>query len=214
MQGFIGRGPSPALVISLIALFTALGGTGYAALRIDGRSIKNRTVAGKKIKKDSLGRAEIRESKLGRVPSARRANSAARADSAGRADNAVRADDAASLGGAPSTSFASKGLPPLTTPELQNGWQASPDSAPPGYWVDQGGVVHLQGGIQGGTPNIVFTLPAGIAPKTIHSFVIACGGVGQLGRVDVYSGGVQIGNAGTSDCSGVGSLDGISYRPD
>jgi hypothetical protein len=142
--------------------------------------------------------------------------SAWRADRATRADSAVRADEAASLGGVPASSLASEGLPPLTTPELQNGWQPyNPEAAPPGYWVDQGGVVHLQGSIKGGALGaIVFTLPAGIAPKTSHSFVIACSGTGQLGRVDVYSGGVLIGNVGSSDCSSFGSLDGISYRPD
>ena len=36
MRQGIGR-PSPALVISLIALFVALSGTVYAAAKIDGR---------------------------------------------------------------------------------------------------------------------------------------------------------------------------------
>lgn len=36
--------PSPAMAVSLLALFVALGGTGYAAALINGKSIKTRTV--------------------------------------------------------------------------------------------------------------------------------------------------------------------------
>ena len=66
--------PSPALVISLLALFVALGGTGYAALKINGKNIINRSVPGSKLKKNSLGGAEIREGKLAKVRRARRAD--------------------------------------------------------------------------------------------------------------------------------------------
>src|SRR5580765_1683216 len=38
-QGVPMRRPSPALVISIIALFVALGGTGYAALRLPANSV-------------------------------------------------------------------------------------------------------------------------------------------------------------------------------
>ena len=44
--------PSPALVVASIALFVALGGTGYAAATgsIDTREIKNSTIRGKDVK--------------------------------------------------------------------------------------------------------------------------------------------------------------------
>lgn len=59
MRKRIGR-PSPALVISLIALFVALGGVGYAAITIDGKNLKNKSVAGKKLKNNTIGGGKIK----------------------------------------------------------------------------------------------------------------------------------------------------------
>lgn len=105
----LGR-PSPALVISCIALFVALGGVGYAAATgsIDGREIKNNSVASKDIKnssivggdvktsgltgsdvkENSLTGSDIAETGLGKVPSAATADSAGTASSAGTAGSA------------------------------------------------------------------------------------------------------------------------------
>ena len=60
--------------IALLALFVALGGSSYAALRISGSQIQNRSIAGKKLKRNTLGGATIRESRLGKVRRARRAD--------------------------------------------------------------------------------------------------------------------------------------------
>jgi hypothetical protein len=60
--------------IALLALFIALGGSSYAALRIHGSQIENRSVSGKKLKRNTLGGATIRESRLGKVRRARRAD--------------------------------------------------------------------------------------------------------------------------------------------
>ena len=91
MKRILRRRPSPALVISVIALFAALGGSAYA-LTITGANIRNGTVrgadvknyslTGKDIKRDSLGRVPIKEerldaSKLGKVKSAADAESLA-----------------------------------------------------------------------------------------------------------------------------------------
>ena len=59
-----------ATVVAYIALFVALGGSGYAAVKINGSQLKNRSVAGKKLKKDTLTGTEIKESKLAQVPAA------------------------------------------------------------------------------------------------------------------------------------------------
>ena len=84
--------PSPALVISLLALFVALGGTGYAASKVNGKNIKsgtlrgkalkNRTVPGRKLAHNTVTGRQVRETTLGRVPSA---VSATRAGTAGSA---------------------------------------------------------------------------------------------------------------------------------
>src|SRR3954469_15966350 len=60
--------------IALIALFVALGGSSYAALRISGSQIENHSISGKKLKRNTLGRVPIKESRLGKVPRARRAD--------------------------------------------------------------------------------------------------------------------------------------------
>lgn len=63
-----------ANVMSTLAVFIALGGSSYAAVRINGSSIKNRSIAAAKLKRNSLTGREIRESSLGRVPRAAKAD--------------------------------------------------------------------------------------------------------------------------------------------
>lgn len=62
-----------ANVTATLALFAALGGSSYAALKISGQDIKPHTITGRNIKRNSVGGAAIRESKLGVVPRARNA---------------------------------------------------------------------------------------------------------------------------------------------
>ncbi|MBB4664080.1 hypothetical protein [Conexibacter arvalis] len=89
--------PSPAMIVALVALFAALGGTSYAALSVGSvtsREIKNGsirnvdfkrgTLRGQEFKRDSLGGGAIKEesldaSKLGNVRTASRATEAERA---------------------------------------------------------------------------------------------------------------------------------------
>jgi Collagen triple helix repeat (20 copies) len=52
--------PSPALVISVIALFGALGGTGYAALNITGKDVKNSSLTGKDVRDKSLTKKDFK----------------------------------------------------------------------------------------------------------------------------------------------------------
>ena len=93
--------PSAALVVAFAALFTALSGTGYAALKITGKSVAKSTLSGKHIKNKSLGPKEhkpnsltgkhIKEEKLGTVP------------------HAAKATDADTLGGNSASAFMAKG---------------------------------------------------------------------------------------------------------
>jgi hypothetical protein len=95
--------PSPALVISLIALFVSLGGAGYAAVTVTGKNVKNSSLtgkdvknssltgsdvknsslAGRDVKKDSLTGSDVAESKLGKVPRATSADTAGNANTVG-----------------------------------------------------------------------------------------------------------------------------------
>lgn len=62
--------PSPALVISLIALFVALGGTVYATSKISGKTIKKGSEPGNRIKKNTITGKQVKEASLGVVPNA------------------------------------------------------------------------------------------------------------------------------------------------
>ena len=66
--------PSPAIVISILALIVALAGTAYAAQTINGGAIKKQTIGGGKLKHKTLTGFQINTNKLGVVPSARRAS--------------------------------------------------------------------------------------------------------------------------------------------
>ncbi|MEZ5078556.1 MAG: hypothetical protein R2725_14060 [Solirubrobacterales bacterium] len=110
MRAGWGRG-WPTLAIACLALFAALGGTVYAAKRIDGHAVKvkslpgnrllprsvpgNRlrpgTIPGGQIAPGSLTGAQVDAATLGRVPSAAHAE---RADSAGDAATALHARSA------------------------------------------------------------------------------------------------------------------------
>jgi hypothetical protein len=79
--------PSPALVISVLALFVALGGTVYAASKINGKTIKVGSIPGNRLKKHSLTGKQINLSKLGTVPAATNATNAANATNATNAAN-------------------------------------------------------------------------------------------------------------------------------
>ena len=78
MRRLLDHRPSPALVISCIALFVALGGSSAAAIVITSKNIKNgtirnrdihrRTISHTRLRKNTLTGREIRESTLGTVP--------------------------------------------------------------------------------------------------------------------------------------------------
>jgi hypothetical protein len=66
--------PRPRLtyanVVATLALFVALGGSSYAALKISGKDIQKNSITGQNIKRNSLGRRQIKESSLSAVPRA------------------------------------------------------------------------------------------------------------------------------------------------
>lgn len=74
MKKLMRRRPSPAMLVSVIALIVALGGTAIAAQNINGGAIKKQTIGGGKLKRKTLTGFQINTNKLGTVPSARRAS--------------------------------------------------------------------------------------------------------------------------------------------
>ncbi len=113
------RRQGPALVVAVLALVAALGGTVYAAGKINGHSVKvkslpgNRlalaSVPGNRLKPGAIKGAQLAPgsvtgvqvdvSTLGQVPSAGHADTAQSAQDAGTAQKAVSAEDAERVGG-------------------------------------------------------------------------------------------------------------------
>jgi hypothetical protein len=85
-----------ANAMASIAVFIALGGGAYAAVQVNGKNIKPRSIAGKKLKNNTLGGKQINERRLGQVPRAARAQFATKAGSADTAGSAGVADSATS----------------------------------------------------------------------------------------------------------------------
>src|SRR3954453_20893132 len=64
MKGWTRKRPSPSMVVALIALFVAMGGTGYAALTVTGKNVKNSSLTGADIKNNSVGSTDIKDGNL------------------------------------------------------------------------------------------------------------------------------------------------------
>lgn len=64
---------SYANVMATLAVFIAIGGTSYAAVKISGREIKAHTITARNVRPNSLGGRQIKERSLGIVPGAREA---------------------------------------------------------------------------------------------------------------------------------------------
>jgi hypothetical protein len=127
MKRLLSRRPSPAMIVALLALFVALGGSSYAAVKIGARDIqrgavgtraiannsirsadiRNATVSGVDVKDDSLTNADIDNANLNAksAETAARATTATTATSASTANNATNADNAGKLDGLDSTEF-------------------------------------------------------------------------------------------------------------
>jgi hypothetical protein len=69
------RRPSPAMIVAILALVVALGGTAYAAGQINGGAIMKQSIGAGKLKHKTLTGYQINTNKLGIIPTAKRAAS-------------------------------------------------------------------------------------------------------------------------------------------
>jgi hypothetical protein len=74
LRKLMKRRPSGAMVVAIVALVAALGGSAYAAGQINGNSIQKQSIGGGKLKKHTLTGYQVNVNKLGTVPDAHRAN--------------------------------------------------------------------------------------------------------------------------------------------
>jgi hypothetical protein len=99
------RRPSPAMVVALLALLIALGGTAAAArfgpFRGD-RVIVMHSLSGNRLKNHTITGLQVNLGQLGKVPSAANADTAGSAATANTANTAANANQ---LGGAPPSAY-------------------------------------------------------------------------------------------------------------
>jgi hypothetical protein len=223
LKSLTSRRPSPALVVSILALVVAMAGTSYAAFKLPKNSvgtkqikknavttakIKNQAVTGKKVKKHTLTGNNINLAKLGTVPSATAATTATTAGTANVANSLSPLE--VHVVGAPGQPGFENGFFNVANTEL-----FPINTGPVAFYKDHEGIVHLEGlaatkaeGIE--LPS-VFTLPPGYRPASGVLKLFAPSGA------EVFVGGSGTSLAG-HDLSGkviaeaIALFDGISFR--
>lgn len=217
------RAPSPAFVISLIALFVALGGTTYAATSLPKNSVGTRQLKRSAVTSPKIRNGAVTASKINTqglvVPSAVHAASADNAANADHATTAGSAPPSGSAGGALSGTYPQPGLAAPEAwhevgtsgqPAFENGWQNGDpaDSVTAGFYKDPFGVVHLKGVVYNGAAGTtIFTLPVGYRPsKTVIGTVSQSGVAAEL----------FVGSNGSvsliTSSSAAAWIDGVTFR--
>jgi hypothetical protein len=175
MQGLLKHRPSPALVISIVALVMASVGTGIAAFKLPNNSvgskqlknnavvtkkIKKEAVTGAKVKKNSLTGKNINLNKLGTVPAATSATTAATAQ-------ALTPNEPIHRVGAPGEPVFEEGATNFGPFIAGLATQAA------GFYKDHEGIVHLVGLVKAGELGALFRLPPGFRPAngTLEFFI-------------------------------------------
>ena len=195
--------PSFPTVVSLLALFIALGGTSYAVIKLPASSVGTR-----ELKRNAVTGAKIR------------AGSVAASDlAAGVGVRGPRGPEGPA--GAPGTAGGGGGVPgpwiPLT---FQGSWtNYSSGFATGAYRKDQNGAVWLRGLVakNGGTPTadeVIAQLPAGYRPSAILIFSVAMGAPNGYGRVDVNPAGEVMWKTGPTAENDFTALETIRFWPD
>ncbi len=204
-----------ANVISVLALFVALGGSAYAfhlgKNSVGSKQLKKNAVSGAKVKNNSLTGSDINEATLGIVPSAAQAVQATHADNASNADalGGVAAGHYLRSPTEPVRLVGTEGNPPFEHTFTNFG----PGYAPAGFYKDQFGIVHLQGLVHPpGFADSIFTLPEGYRPSQGYNFTYfgAMADDEKIVPIIIEADGAV--TASTSNYNNDLSLDGITFR--
>jgi len=193
------RRPSFPTVISLIALFVALGGTSYAVIKLPAKSVGNRelksnAVSGSKIRPRAISRSDL-------APSARSGTRGPRgpAGPPGSSGDAVAPE-------------AWQALP------FQGAWRNYQGYAPGAYRKDARGRVYLRGLVTNGDAlaegSVIATLPPGYRPTGRLIFPVGDAVGGWASRVDVLPTGDVVWISGGTAEVDFTSLSTISFWTD
>jgi hypothetical protein len=227
------RRPSPAIFISLVALFAALGGTSYAAVT-------------KLLPKNSVGSAQVINGSLQKVDLSAKARSALRGTRGARGAlgpagpagpsglQGLKGDtgakgDAGATGPKGDTGAVPTPAAPIPVTSFGNSWVTWGAGYEVSYWKDPFGVVHFTGSVRDGLVSDdthaypLFTLPSGYRPAQLQYQPVVSTTGGQIsvpgGFVEVCAQGGCLGDAaadGEIRVYGVDnryvSLDGVTFR--
>jgi hypothetical protein len=194
------RRPSFPTVISLIALFVALGGTSYAVIKLPAKSVGNR-----ELKTNAVSGSKIRP------------RAVSRSDLALSARTGPRGPRGAAGPVGPAGPSAAGAWKPL---QLIGGWTHYGDNWPlPSYRKDAAGRVFLRGLVKraGGLPaqggDTIAVLPPGDRPaaRTMSSAVMATSSGPTAGRLDVNTNGELAWSGGPAGDPNYTSLDNVTF---
>ena len=180
---------APMLLVAAGALVVGLAmpaAAHEAGSLINGKSIAVRSIPGDRMKLNTLTGHQIKESTLGTVPRAAHARTAA-------------------------------ALPKLKwhrITDFTNGWSAYGGSeGPTGYAIDAQGIVHFEGAITAGSsPDAAFAVPAAlVSPSTQIEIPVVCSGP-SLGEFLIVNDQAAVHNVGSSDCSDISVLEGVTFK--
>lgn len=192
-------------VVSCLALFVALGGTSYAAVKLAKNSVKAKHIAANAVSSPKIADGSLlgRDFRAGELPAGPRGPQGARGEKGDKGDSGI----------APQPE-AWKALP------LGPGWNDYGSGwATAAFRKDQLGRVHLRGLVTRGPGvpafgQVIGSLPEGYRPPAALLFVVATGETNAFGRVDVQPGGNIVWVAGGAGDPDFTSLSGISFWPD
>ena len=225
----------PVHVIAVVALFLALGGAAFAAVKLGKNAVKTKNIAksavtAKKIKNNAVTTKKIKDNAVTNPKIADNAVSTNKiADNAvttGKiADSAVTtgkiADSAVTGAKVANGSISESDLTTIsfTAATLQNGWTSVGTSPVPSFGKDALGFVHLRGrtrnpGGTGANGTVAFTLPAGDRPQETELFTgpEIFGGYSAVCDVTIDpSGTVTAGITGENNLNGCQPAGSISF---
>jgi hypothetical protein len=198
------RRPSFPTVISLIALFVALGGTSYAVIKLPAKSVGTR-----ELKSNAVTSAKIRP------------RSVARSDLSPSARTGSRGPRGATGPAGPPGASASAAVEPWRALSFVGSWtNYGGPYATGAYRKDPTGKVHLRGLLAKGagvpvSGDVMAILPAGYRPAMRYLFSAGGGGPADLySRIDVLPNGEITFLAGATVESDFTTLDNISFWTD
>jgi hypothetical protein len=180
--------PSPALVVSLIALFVSISGISWAAATIGTNDIKNGAVTKKKLHKNAVTSKKI---KAGAV-------------------NGAKVKDHSLTGADISPPEPYHEIGAAGEPPFQNGAQNFGQGfSTAGFFIDHEGIVHLKGTVTATRDTVIFNLPPGYRP-TQELFITTLATV-SAGRLFIHpNGDVEVGGAVPTTANY--ALDSVTFR--